>query len=376
MATLRERKIKSKRDPVIDVIIRMRGERIVRTFDTRAQAKEWAQKTEVEIRAGSFKKNKKADQMTLKEAFEKYLEEVSKKKRSKQPLTRKREADRIRAWERHPLSRRRLQDIETTDITAYVVEREKEGVSSSTIRQEIALIRHLYSIARGKWNLRVHQPVIRHVAPVQDDNARDRRLSRLEHEYLKRVASPELMQIVDFAIETAMRQGEIAGMTWRALDLKKQIVALKETKSGKPRYVPLSARATEILKALPRPMDPDTFVWKYQSRGQSFTYQAGQISRHFAQTVMAARDLYEKECLEYKRRTDKTFLFDLRFHDLRHEATSRLFELGLSTEKVKGITGHKTYHMLARYTHLVAEETGEELREREQLRKENDSRRR
>jgi hypothetical protein len=43
------------------------------------------------------------------------------------------------------------------------------------------------------------------------------------------------------------------------------------------------------------------------------------------------------------------------FHDLRHEAVTRPFERGLSTEEVMGVSGHRTYAMLARYTHLRAE---------------------
>ena len=42
----------------------------------------------------------------------------------------------------------------------------------------------------------------------------------------------------------------------------------------------------------------------------------------------------------------------LHFHDLRHEGISRLFEKGLTTEEVMQMSGHRTYAMLARYTHL------------------------
>ncbi len=82
-----------------------------------------------------------------------------------------------------------------------------------------------------------------------------------------------------------------------------------------------------------------------------------------------ARAAYEKECQEKGSKPDPAFLVDLTFHDLRHEATSRFFELGLDATKVKNITGHKTYSMLARYTHLKAEDIALEI---DRLEKEKD----
>jgi integrase len=69
-----------------------------------------------------------------------------------------------------------------------------------------------------------------------------------------------------------------------------------------------------------------------------------------------------KECLEQKQRPDPKFMIDLHFHDLRHEAASRLFEVGLNVMEVASITGHKTLQTLKRYTHLRAEELALKLR--------------
>lgn len=85
------------------------------------------------------------------------------------------------------------------------------------------------------------------------------------------------------------------------------------------------------------------------------------ITQAFLRAVARARKVYEKECDEKKVKPDPDFLINITFHDLRHEATSRLFELGLRSEKVKEVTGHKTYSMLDRYTHLKAEDIAEEM---------------
>jgi len=103
---------------------------------------------------------------------------------------------------------------------------------------------------------------------------------------------------------------------------------------------PLDGRAIRILSALVRRIDGKVWELKSESITQAF-----------------------------RKILKKNEISDLNFHDLRHEATSRLFELGLDATKVKEITGHKTYSMLARYTHLKAEDIAIEI---DNLEKERD----
>ena len=124
-----------------------------------------------------------------------------------------------------------------------------------------------------------------------------------------------------------MRRGAIAAMRWEYLDRKDQVLLIPETKNGTPRQVPLSTRALTTLDTLPRRID-----------GRVFAIHAASISRGFAETCKAAG------------------IEGLTFHDLRHEATSRLFEKGLNPMEVAAITGHKTLQMLKRYTHLKAKD--------------------
>ncbi|MHB1516279.1 MAG: site-specific integrase, partial [Acidiferrobacteraceae bacterium] len=100
-----------------------------------------------------------------------------------------------------------------------------------------------------------------------------------------------------------------------------------ETKAGTPRRVPLSTRAMAILESLPRRLD-----------GKVWSMRPDSITRAFERVCTAAG------------------VTGLTFHDLRHEATSRLFEKGLNPMQVAAITGHKTLQMLKRYTHLRAED--------------------
>ncbi|AWP23171.1 hypothetical protein C4901_07385 [Acidiferrobacter sp. SPIII_3] len=137
----------------------------------------------------------------------------------------------------------------------------------------------------------------------------------------------EIALAITWAIETAMRRGETVAMRWEHWDRKARVFLLTETKNGTARRVPLSTAAIAVLEGLPKQLD-----------GRVFGVHSASISRAFAATCKAAG------------------IEGLTFHDLRHEATSRLFEKGLNPMEVAAITGHKTLQMLKRYTHLRAED--------------------
>ncbi|TXI95439.1 MAG: site-specific integrase, partial [Burkholderiaceae bacterium] len=135
--------------------------------------------------------------------------------------------------------------------------------------------------------------------------------------------NPWLKPIVIFAIETGMRRSEILSLEWANVDPTRRVARLLDTKNGEGRSVPLSARAVQVLEVLPRSID-----------GQVFPVSAESVKLAFVRAVKRAG------------------ISDLHFHDLRHEAVSRLFEKGLNVMEVASISGHKTLQMLKRYTHL------------------------
>ena len=147
--------------------------------------------------------------------------------------------------------------------------------------------------------------------------------------------SAELQAVVTIAVETAMRRSELAALRWENVDLKKRVAHLPKTKTDVPRSVPLSTAAIRALKLL-----------SPAKEGRVFSLQAESMSQAF-----------ERACLPHRAN-----VANLRFHDLRHEATSRLFEKGLNVMEVAAITGHKTLEMLKRYTHLRAEDLARKLR--------------
>jgi integrase len=143
------------------------------------------------------------------------------------------------------------------------------------------------------------------------------------------VSPPWLHRAIVWAIDTGMRRGEILSL--RRADIQGgRLALLRSTKNGRARAVPLSSRARALLSDLP-------------ASGLLFPVSGNEMSYY-----------WRKAC-------EDAGVKGLRYHDLRHEAISRFFEKGLSTEEVMTISGHSTYTMLWRYTHLKVSNIAKKL---------------
>ncbi len=209
---------------------------------------------------------------------------------------------------------------------------EKTGkpISPSTVRLEMSLLSNFFELARIEWGFTEAANPCANVRKPKPAPGRTRRLAPREERALLRYcanhANTQLFSIVVLALATAMRQGEILKLRWENINLKSRIAHLPDTKNGAARDVPLSPAARDALIRLgPQP--------------------GGKI---FAYTANGFKSTWRFLC-------EKLSIVDLHFHDLRHEATSRLFELGtLDMMEIASITGHKSLAMLKRYTHLKA----------------------
>ena len=155
---------------------------------------------------------------------------------------------------------------------------------------------------------------------------RERRLKDGEFERLMFAAEKSrswyLWPVVILAIETAMRRGEILGLRWEHIDLDKGAVFLPMTKNGSSRWVPLSDEAVAKLREAPKDTD-----------------------RPFPVTDVAFRQAWDR----LRTRANMT---DLTFHDLRHEAISRMFDNGMKVHEVMAVSGHRTASQLFRYVQV------------------------
>ncbi|MDB2498914.1 site-specific integrase [Alphaproteobacteria bacterium] len=152
---------------------------------------------------------------------------------------------------------------------------------------------------------------------------RERRLKAGEFERLKIAAEKSrswyLWPVVVLAVETAMRRSEILGLHWEHIDLDRKAAFLPMTKNGSSRWVPLSEAAVAKLSKAPRNTD-----------------------RPFPVTDVAFRQAWDR----LRHRANIT---DLTFHDLRHEAISRMFDNGIKIHEVMAVSGHRTASQLFRY---------------------------
>lgn len=289
-----------------------------KTFSTKAEAAAWARVVE----RGPLVNTPPAGSLTLREALHRYSREVTPSKKGAIQ-----ELGRIKRWQRHPtLAHRPLDSLRAADLAAYRDARLASGISGNTVRLDLALISHLFEVARREWNMESLVNQVKGIRKPRVGRGRSRRLAPGEEARLLLACPPRLVPIVKLAIETGMRRSELTGLTWSSVDLKARVIHLEDTKNGDARDVPLSSRALAALEGLTR---------------------AGTDAAVFQVTA----DWATKAFVEAAR---KAGLKDLRFHDLRHEATSRLFELGLNVVEASSITGHKSLQMLKRYTHLKA----------------------
>jgi integrase len=311
---------------VWQALVRRRGyPQQTRTFDTKAKAEDWASVLESEMARGVFVSRAEAENTTLREALDRYQREIVPGKKNAD-----REGRRVKGLQARTLARRSMASIQGKDIAAFMQQRQAEGAGPNTVRLDLALLSHLFNVARAEWGMASLANPVEMVRKPRLPAGRTRRLVDDELPRLLAAAvtyGGEIGPLITWAIETAMRRGEIAAMRWDHLDRKARVLLIPETKTGTPRRVPLSTAALGVLDRLPRRID-----------GRVWGMRPDSISQAFERVCKAAG------------------VEGLTFHDLRHEATSRLFEKGLNPMEVAAITGHKTLQMLKRYTHLRAED--------------------
>lgn len=335
IATIRKRQLKLV--TTWQAIVKRKGYPTQRkTFSTKAGAQAWARKIERQIETGHWRDTSEADNTTVTEALDRYLREVAIHKKGDGHYNNKYQAANIK---RHKIAHISLSRLRGSDVAEYRDERAKV-VAANTVRLELALLSHMFTVARSEWGMEFLENPVKSVRkPSLRGTARDRRL--LPGEETKLLAACEvtgqwwLLPVVRFALETAARRGEIFYLRWEDVDFSEPEAVLRNTKNGETRSAPLSSTAVGILNNLPRTVSGSVFGIK---------------------RVKEISDCFKAAC-------ETADIKNLHFHDLRHEATSRLFELGtLDSMEVASITGHKTLQMLKRYTHLKTKNLAKKLR--------------
>jgi integrase len=275
---------------------------------------------------GTHQAAHEARDLLLKEVLKRYKQEVTPTKRGA-----KREGEGIDFMIRQRFAAYSMATLTPAIVATYRDERLKT-VGAGTIIRELSILSGIISHARREWGVPTPNPcaLVRKPATPQGRSrlltADEETLLLNELRPIKR-RSPWMVPLVVLAMETAMRRGELLAMRWEHVNLEAQTVVLPITKNGMARTVPLSRKAVATLRTL----------------------QTGSCNGVvFPISHMTMHNCFVDACR-------RAGIVNLRFHDLRHTATSRLAEKLPNVIELAAVTGHQTIQMLKRYYHPKAE---------------------
>ncbi|MCK5771800.1 site-specific integrase [Algiphilus sp.] len=336
-------------------VIRRRGwPTTTKSFRTKRDAEDWSRRVEDEMVRGVYVQRTSSERTLFTQAMRQYLAEVTPTKRPSTQKSDHQKADTLieffGAYSLQAITPALVASYRDQRLASKVKPRYRQRspvtklVSPGTVRRELALLGHVFTVALKEWGIGLTANPVQSIRRPAPGDGRNRRLRPDEERQLMSAlakhSNPMLRWIVVLALETGMRSSEISSLRTDQVDINRRVVRLDVTKNGSARTVPLSRRAAQVLQeALDHPIRPKgcslIFFGEPGQDGERRPYQ------------------FKKTWVDMKSRLG---FADLRFHDLRHEAVSRMVEAGLSDQEVSAISGHRSMQMLKRYTHLRAED--------------------
>ncbi|OGH96423.1 MAG: hypothetical protein A2039_05335 [Candidatus Melainabacteria bacterium GWA2_34_9] len=222
-----------------------------------------------------------------------------------------------------------LSEIKSIDIEGYKSFRLDKKIKPSTVNRELNSLSKMLSIA--KQNKFIENNPCSDVKKLKVDNYKIRFLTKEEEKCLfEAIGEHWIKPIVVTALQTGMRKGEILNLTWDCVNFDQKYIDVLQTKSGKPRQIPISKKLKETLKAMPE-------LSEYIFVNEKTLGVQQNINHVFPEFVKTAE------------------IKDFRFHDLRHTAATRMVEKGVDLVVVKDILGHADINITMRYAHPVPE---------------------
>lgn len=325
MATIR------KRNNRWQAIVKRKGYPLLsKTFDQKTDAEKWARKQEREIDLGDWDDASEAENYSFATVLLRYSQEITPRKRGADV-----EKIRLAALLRSSLAKYSLAAV-TKEVISNWRDKRLEQVSSSTVARDMQLLSHVFTVTIDEWSYGLRRNPCSSVRRPSQGTPRDRILTSSERTKLlfacENCTNTWIKPVVIFALESATRRGEILSLKWSDVDLDRCTAKLNITKSGKPRTIPLSPACVSMLKQLPK--SDSGFV--------------------FPITAMSLK-------LAYRRAVERSGIDHITFHDLRHDALTRLAKMGLNILELRSISGHASTDMLQRYVSIDAEELANKL---------------
>ena len=303
------------------------------TFYSRLEAAQWAKQTQAQLRLGLYEEpllpQKPNQEVLFEEVATHYMNTHSIHKKIVRSETYRLQIL-IKRWKQLP-----LRQIDKLAVLSLRDDLLSLGRSGDTINHYFNTLSKLFQMVNDEWDLPIPNP-IKGIKRMPQSKGRTKRVNDAIEQLLLNACDtlsyPLLRSIIQFAIQTGMRRGELMGLRWADVDLPNRKAYLHDTKNGDSRQVPLTNAAVKILSVLTR--DESEMV--------------------FPMSLVSLRIQFERVCTKAKDQYQELGanpFEDLRFHDLRHEALSRLSDAGLNVIELSHISGHRTLAMLKRYVH-------------------------
>lgn len=353
MGSIRER---PKADGTISytaqIILKRKGHKTHReaaTFPRRTQAVAWLKNREAELKQPGGIERAKVKGMTVGDTIDLYVNEsVRDLGRTKVQV--------LKAIKSYDLGDLEAADVRSEDIVTFARDLAATGIKPQTVQNYLSHLSAVFAIAKPAWGVPLDREamkdafaVVKRLGLTSKSEKRDRRpsLSELDRlmvhfteQWQRGSATVPMARIIPFALFSTRRLGEIIRIEWGDYDEAGKRVLVRDMKhpgqkAGNDQWCDLPDAAIPFMG------EPGA--------GRIFPFTDDAISAAFTR----ACKLLEIE--------------DLRFHDLRHEGVSRLFEMGWSIPRVATVSGHRSWHSLQRYTHL--RQTGDKYEEWKWLRK-------
>ena len=341
MATIEKRTTQTGTTYRVKIRLKGRQEETA-TFERLTDAKRWATQTEAAIREGRYFHSTAGKGKTLADAIDRYSRDILPDLKDQKP----RQVH--LKWWRSKIGATSISDItpalltecrDTLKATPYMNGKTEKARTDATVNRYLASLSPVMKAASDDWGWITDNPC-RKVRRGKESQGRTRFLDDDERKRLLKACdqaadTPELKTIVLLAITTGGRRGEISGLRWRDVDLKRKRIIFGDTKNGETRAAPLVGPALEAMHewAKVRPLDSSAHVF------QGRTDKTQDKPLDFQRAWMTALKRAE--------------LTDFRFHDLRHTAASYLAMNGAGLREIADILGHKTLAMVQRYSHLT-----------------------
>lgn len=303
------------------------------TFDRRPAATSWIKKRERELRKPSVIAAYKVSDPPLAQAIDRYTEESLKEiGRTKAQV--------LRAIKSYPIAEMPCSTIKSKDIIEFMQSLTSQPQTVGNYASHLAAI---FAVARPMWDYRLDASemkdaivVARRMGIISRSLERDRRptLAELDkilaHFIERRKKAPQAMpmhKVIMFALFSTRRQAEITRIEWDDFEKKHKRVLVRDMKHpgekiGNDTWVDLTDEAVQVISSMRK------------TKSQIFPYSPDAITANFTRACKLLG------------------IEDLRFHDLRHEGISRLFEMGWNIPQVAAVSGHKSWVSLKRYTHI------------------------